>query len=274
VIVTYWGVRGSIPAPGPQTVHFGGNTSCVSIQIDDRVLIIDAGTGIRALGADLLGGSQEICILLSHLHADHVIGFPFFAPLYERGRRIHLLDHKSDGAHWSLLDLFDGVRFPHPRDLCGSAHRVGGDVLGFLREWGFDVARLAMNHPGGSFGYRITHAGHSLVHLTDHELFPPRTPVSSFADTVEFCRGADLLSADAQYLTAELDTCRGRGHSSVEQVCELARQSGVKRLLLFHHDPSRTEEAVGEVEEEARAALAGTGIQCAAAHEGLTVELG
>jgi phosphoribosyl 1,2-cyclic phosphodiesterase len=273
VIVTYWGVRGSIPVPGPETVHFGGNTACVSIRIEDRVLILDAGTGIRALGDALLGGTEEIYVLLSHAHADHVIGFPFFAPLFEPDRRVHVLDHPGCGGPWSLLDLFDGVRFPHPTDRSGACERVGGDVLGFLRERGFDVARLALNHPGGSFGYRVRHGERVLVHLTDHELHPPYVAVTAFAEVVEFCRGADVLSADAQYLAAEMAGWRGRGHSSVAEVCELARTSEVKRLVLFHHDPRRTDDALRDVEQEARVALAGSGILCTAAYEGLSFQL-
>jgi phosphoribosyl 1,2-cyclic phosphodiesterase len=275
VIVTYWGVRGSIPVPGPETVRFGGNTACVSVEMDGRVLVLDAGTGIRVLGEALRGTEKEIYLLLSHAHADHVIGFPFFAPLYEPRCRVRVLDHHAqDGAAgWSLLDLYDGIRFPHPGDLSAGCGRVRGDAVEILRGRGFDISRIALNHPGGAFGYRITHRGRSFVHLTDHELDPPGPAPTSFAEIAAFCRGAEVLSHDAQYLSAELAAFRGRGHSSVSQVCELAVASGVRQLILFHHDPHRTDDALLAVEAEARASLAHTGIRCTAAYEGLVCEL-
>jgi phosphoribosyl 1,2-cyclic phosphodiesterase len=274
VIITYWGTRGSIPVPGPDTMRFGGNTACLSVEIDGRVLVIDAGTGIRPLGDALLASEQDIFLLLSHPHADHVIGFPFFAPLYRAGRRIFLLDHASGGDGWSLLELFDDRRFPRPVDLAAHVTRVRGDVVEFLREQGIRLARLPLNHPGGSYGYRIESEGRSFVHLTDNELHPPGTPPTPLAEVVRFCQGADVLSHDAQYLDDEVSRYGGRGHSSVAQVCDLAARSGVGHLVLFHHDPARTDAALLAVEAEARAMLAGAGIACTAAYEGLVLELG
>lgn len=124
-----------MPTPGAHTVRYGGNTVSVSVEIEGKVLILDAGTGIRALGTALMGTDEEIFLLLSHLHTDHILGFPYFHPLYEPGRQVHLLDYQKDGKAWSLLDLLNGVHFPLcPEDLLCSYHRVQSDGLAYLRE--------------------------------------------------------------------------------------------------------------------------------------------
>ena len=177
--VTFWGVRGSTPAPGAAFARYGGHTTCVSVVVGDRVLVLDAGTGIRPLGRSLVGLDEELFVLLTHLHADHVIGFPFFAPLYEEDRLVHLLDHREeDEGSWSPLALFDGVHYPlHPGDLPCAVRRVGGDPVAYLAEHGIELARQEVNHPGGAFGYRVTHEGRSFVFIPDNELDPPARDV-------------------------------------------------------------------------------------------------
>jgi phosphoribosyl 1,2-cyclic phosphodiesterase len=274
VIVTYWGVRGSLPTPGPATVRYGGNSACVSVEVDGVVLVFDAGTGIRALGKALAGSRKEIFILLSHLHLDHVMGLPFFAPLHDPRARVRVLACRPGVSETSLLDLFDGVWFPRTEGLVSACRPGSGQGIGVLRELGLELATVALNHPGGAIGYRVTHRGCTLAHLTDNELYPPAgEQTTGFEELVEFCRGADLLSHDAQYRCDEWSRFRGRGHSAVNHVCELARRSAVKRLVLFHHDPSHDDEAMDAIEAEARVSLAGSGIRCSAAREGLTVEL-
>jgi len=169
MIVKFWGVRGSMPTPGAHTVRYGGNTVSVSVEIEGKVLILDAGTGIRALGMALMGTDEEIFLLLSHLHTDHILGFPYFHPLYEQGRQVHLLDYQKGGKAWSLLDLLNGVHFPLcPEDLLCSYHRVQSDGLAYLRAHGFAVEALPVNHPGGAFGYRLTHQGRRLLPNIPH----------------------------------------------------------------------------------------------------------
>lgn len=270
--VTFWGVRGSTPAPGAPFVRYGGHTTCVSVVVGESVLVLDAGTGIRPLGRSLVGLDEELFVLLTHLHADHVIGFPFFAPLYEEGRTVHLLDY--DTASWSPLALFDGVHYPlHPGDLPCAVRRVGGDPVTYLAEQGIELARQTVNHPGGAFGYRITHEGRSFVFIPDDELDPPSRAVDR-AEIVAFCRGADVLCHDAQYLASEMAERRGWGHSSVEQAVELAIEAGVGNVVLFHHDPDRTDDDLDVVHESAASRLASHGIGCVVAFEGLTFELG
>lgn len=274
MVVTFWGVRGTLPVPGEQTLRYGGNTSCLSVAIDDQVLILDAGSGIRPLGTTLVGTEQTIYILLTHLHADHLLGFPFFPPLFEPERHVHVLDYTYDGLTWSLLQMFDGFHMPlRHTELPARPLRVEGDVLAYLRARGLHVARLPVNHPGGGYGYRVEHNGRTFVHMPDNELRPPRPGVTSFEAFTAFCAGADVLCHDAQYLTSDMPGKRGWGHSLLQDVCDLARAARVGELLLFHHDPARTDAHLDAVQAEAQALLAPDGIPCRVAFEGLTLHL-
>ena len=272
--ITFWGVRGSTPAPGADFVRYGGHTTCVSVVVGDRVLVLDAGTGIRPLGRSLVGGERDLFVLLTHRHADHLLGFPFFAPLYEAGRTVHLLPLGDSEARWLPLSLFDGVHYPlHPGDLPCAVYEVEGDAMGYLQEHGFDVVRQPLNHPGGAYGYRVTHRRRSFVFIPDNELAPP-DPTVGRGEIVAFCRGADVLCHDAQYLGAEIDERRGWGHSSVEEAIALAVEAGVGHLVLFHHDPDRTDEELDEVLAVAERRLAPHGIGCTVAFEGLAFDFG
>lgn len=273
MIVTYWGVRGSLPVPGPDTVRYGGNTACVGVEIAGRLLVLDAGTGIRALGEALRGAPREIVVLLSHRHADHLQGLPFFAPLFSGDRDVFLLDHPCGAGAWSALGMFDGVHVPMlPAQLAPTVRRVAEDPVSFLSSRGIAASRLQLRHPGGAFGWRLEEGGRAFVHLTDSEMEEGGED-AFFRECAEFCRGADVLSHDAQYLRAEMPRRRGRGHSSVERVCELAAEAGVGRLVLFHHDPERTDAELEGVERDARRRLEPLGIGCDAAREGMRIEL-
>ena len=278
---TFWGVRGSLPVPGPSVVRYGGNTSCVSVSLPptdgrpERHLVLDAGTGIRRLGRALAGHDAEIYLALTHLHNDHVQGFPFFDPLFERGRSLHLLDHHLGPIHGSLLDLFDGVHHPLlPAGIACDVERVRDEPEAFLAEQGFSVKRLVVNHPGGAYGYRIEPAGGggAFVHIPDCELEQPDGPVS-FDEMVEFCKGAAVLSHDAQYAYEEVPKRLGWGHSSARAACRLAAAAGVGELVLFHHDPDRDDEAVDELVARSRRLLAPEGIRVRGAAEGLRVAI-
>jgi phosphoribosyl 1,2-cyclic phosphodiesterase len=274
MIVTFWGVRGSRPVPGPTTLRYGGNTACVSVQRGHSMLVIDAGTGIVSLGEAVHEGVEEVLLLFTHRHLDHVQGLPFFEPLYVGGARIVLLDMPMGERFWSPLELFDGVSVPIARPrLDGRLTRVEGDPMTALRQRGWDVARVELRHPGGAAGYRVTEAGRSFAHLTDSELDEGRQDDGFFARCVEFCRGSDVLSHDAQYLAAEMAQWRGRGHSSVERVCDLAVAAGVGRLILFHHDPGRDDAALDEIGRLAEERLRPAGIPSMVAREGLALEL-
>ena len=275
--VTLWGVRGSIPAPGPETARYGGNTSCVSVEVDGKVLVLDAGSGIRNLGRRLMGGDEPIYLLITHNHWDHIQGFPFFVPAYQPDRKLHLFPfpHEAD-AECTLLTQMDGSRFPVTPDMLLSDHAcVREDPTTFLRGHGLEVQCIPANHPAGAYGIRVDHAGRSLVYIPDNELEPPGEKTTSFEDLVAFCRGVDVLIHDAQYLPEDMPHKHGWGHSVVEQTLALGAAARPKRLLLFHHDPERTDDQVAAIEQGAQAWCAEhcPDVACEAAREGTEILL-
>ena len=272
MIVKFWGVRGSYTTVRPEALRYGGYTSCVSFEIGDKLLVIDAGSGFRVLGNAIGEDIKEIYVLLTHLHRDHVNGFPFFAPLYQKGRTLHLIDYENGMQKWSLLSLLDGINYPmQPESIVAEHTIVSENPLAYLCEHGFNVQSLQMNHPGGALGYRINYNGSSVVHMPDNELGAPM-PVTPFERFVEFCQGADVLSHDAMYVEEDLPEKRGWGHSMLPKVCELAVAAGVKHLVLFHHDPERDDSEIDQIQARARFLLEPHGIECTAAYEGLKFE--
>lgn len=273
MMVTFWGVRGSIPVPGPETLRYGGNTSCVAVEADGRVLLLDAGTGIRRAVETVRRHGSEAFLALSHPHADHVQGFPHFDPLFDPTTTLHLPDWTAAGRRWSLLELFDGVHVPiPPAALRARIERPDEDATVYLRRHGWDIATLPLNHPGGAVGWRLRHAGRTFVHIPDNELHAAE-PVTPFERIVEFCHDADVLSHDAQLTESERAERSGWGHSTVDDACALAAAARVGRLVLFHHDPARTDEAIDTLCTEAEARLCPYDIPCVAASEGLRIEL-
>jgi phosphoribosyl 1,2-cyclic phosphodiesterase len=241
--IRFWGVRGSLPSPGPDTVRYGGNTPCVAVELGSLLLVFDAGTGIRRLGDSLTNWDGEICIVVSHLHWDHVQGLPFFAPLYGADRPLTLCVPPGQ-ASGGLIEIagMDGLHFPVVGDQVASRIAIRDDLPNDLLErHGARLHSLAVNHPGGTRAFRLEAGGRSLVHIPDNEIDPPYARAVEPGELVEFCRGADLLIHDAQYLPHELAAKRGWGHSEVSQVCDLAAAADVARLCLFHHDPARSD---------------------------------
>ena len=279
VTVTFWGVRGSIPSPGRQTARYGGNTSCVSIEgvnvVDGlrRIGILDAGTGVRALGQTLLNDDVEIIFLLSHTHWDHIQGFPFFAPLYQENRTIYLsrLEERK-GLFEQLLQQMDGTHFPLTQAQIGAKLESLSEVqLQQFVDSGYRVTRIRANHPGEAWGFRADLQSCRIVYMPDNELVPPYVPITSMDALADFCRNADVLIHDSQYLESERQIKSGWGHSVIGDVCELALRANVKHLVLFHHDPDRTDAQIDQIQTECRAFFAsrGSDILCTAAYEGM-----
>ena len=276
--IKFWGVRGSIPSPGPSTVRYGGNTPCVSIDLGgDKTLILDAGTGIRELGKTLALRNTDIFILVSHIHWDHIQGFPFFIPIYQQNRTIYMFPLQDGTIFCSLIEQMDGAHFRlSPEDLPSQCHFITGNGMGFLGQQGFDVSHIAINHPGGGYGYRIENGGRWVVYLTDNELHPPHgNKATDLDEFIQFCKDAEVLIHDAQYLKQDMPQRHGWGHSLVSQACELAVAAGGKHLVLFHHDPDRTDNELDLIQEDTRSWFKTKNhtIQCTAAFEGLTLEM-
>jgi phosphoribosyl 1,2-cyclic phosphodiesterase len=260
----FLGVRGSIATPGAAFAGVGGNTSCVEISAGDTRIILDAGTGLRALGDERLRqGLRHHTILLSHLHWDHLQGLPFFSPVYVPGHRVEI----ATGPNGTLplteavAALFSAPFFPVEfpavseqlslRELRANERFTIGDIT-------ISMARL--NHPDPVYGFRLEAGGHSIVYATDTEHYSCVDPTLR-----KLAAGADILIYDCQYRPEEYPARVGWGHSTWQAGAELARAAGVPQLVLFHHDPGRTDEQVAEIEREARAALPGT----VAAREGM-----
>lgn len=285
--VRFRGVRGSISAPGAGTARYGGNTSCVELRCGDQILVLDAGTGIRSLGADLVEefGSRSIAasLLISHTHWDHIQGLPFFAPLYAAQNRIQLIGANGDqfALERALRNQMQSLHFPVTLDemlgLSGFAHMDSQHMqLGEFR-----IERIALNHPGGCAGFRISACGVSVAYLPDHE---PYRHVRNGANgtknqpTMEeltrFVRGVDLLILDTQYTETEYKQRIGWGHGCLTDSVALAVEAGVHRLSFFHHDPSHLDDQIDEMVRDARRLVDPLQMEIDAASENQIILLG
>jgi phosphoribosyl 1,2-cyclic phosphodiesterase len=289
ILVRFWGVRGSIPTPGPRTRRYGGNTSCVEVRVDDTILIFDAGTGLRELGVQLLRGRPKdltLHLFLSHPHWDHIQGFPFFAPAYVESTTLYVYGPRGDDKNYQLLsgqmsNAYFPVRFSDlganivSRSFAGASVKAG-DVT---------VHSFGQKHPGGSVGFRVEHDGKSIVFATDSELdqvlvnpavvkTSPDALRELPADLIEAASGADLLVADAQYTDIEYAQKVGWGHPRATTVVDFAVQAGVRQLALTHHDPMHSDRDVDlmVLECQERAVAHGAELEVFGAREGVTLK--
>jgi len=244
--VKLWGTRGWVAAPGADTARYGGNTSCVEVRhADGTVLILDAGTGIRRLGASLDASQRRVDVLLSHLHMDHIQGLGFFAPVHDPAVEVHVWGPGSTTQNlWTRLARYlSPPLFPvYLRDLPWlHLHDVG---VGEFEIGPFQIATGLICHPGATLGYRIATSGATLAYLPDHE---PALGLrgaylsGEWTSGYGLAAGADLLIHDGQYTDAEYAECVGWGHSSIRQALGFARLADVRRLVLFHHNPTHTD---------------------------------
>lgn len=267
--IRYWGVRGTVAVPGFQTVRYGGNTSCVTVEWGDNVLVIDAGTGAIPLGRQLLGTKKRTFMLFSHLHLDHIRGFPLFAPLYNADSSLTLIGFERDGVDWFPTDMLDGKHFPtNVRNIPASIAKTPSSLMSSVLGVDAELTLLPINHPGGANAVRVRGGGRSFVHVADNELVPH---TQSWHDVVEFSQNADVLSHDAQYTESEYVGKTGWGHSTWQRVCDVGREASVGQVVLFHHDPERSDDALDEIQEEA--AEYSAPIPCSVAYEGLQLKL-
>ena len=279
IIVDFWGVRGSVPSPGPTTTRYGGNTSCVSITADDKILILDAGTGIRNLGSAIMSKPDlEIFVIVTHSHWDHIQGFPFFTPIYQPNRPVHMFPtlHKKNVVLASLIDQMDGAHFPiTPDQVPSNFNFVTENPLEFLESNGFHLEMVPMNHPGKAFGYKITIDDKIICYFTDNEIDPPYEKSIELNELTNQCRNADILIHDAQYTEDDMPLKHGWGHSLISQVTELGKSAEVKNLVYYHHDPERTDDLLDKELEKAVKTLKenGSSVQPYFAYEGLKLTL-
>jgi len=250
MLITFYGVRGSIAAPGPTTVKYGGNTTCIHVRMNNgRNVILDAGTGIRKLGIEMVKHDDPLLLLLSHGHWDHIQGYPFFEPIYQKDRDIVICQgtEESTISLRGLLEQMDGSNFPvHAGDLPSTITTVH-EVEDYLGKEDFRTVRQNLNHPGGGHAYRVEEDGVSFAFVTDNELDPPDQPSTTYDEWVEFCQGVDVLIHDAQYIERDMPLKHGWGHSLISQVRDLAIDANVKNLVMFHHDPERTDSELDEI---------------------------
>lgn len=283
--VRFWGTRGSIPAPGPRTERYGGNTPCVELRVGDALFICDAGTGIRELGTQLMkdsaGRPVNGHIFITHTHWDHIQGFPFFVPAYAPGNHFNI--HSAHGVQNSFEKIFRGLMDPayFPVALGDMAAKLDFiEVGGPLDYDGVRVRTTFSNHPGVNLAYRFEADGRSIVYLTDHETYQAMHQTTDFAikqDRLveEFCRGTDLLICDAQYTDEDYKIKKGWGHSRFRDTVALGIASGAKVLALYHHDPWHEDALLDAIEGESRELIkrAGAKLECFAAREGQVIQL-
>jgi phosphoribosyl 1,2-cyclic phosphodiesterase len=304
--IRFWGVRGSIPVPGPQTNRYGGNTSCVEVRPKQGPhLILDAGTGLRRLGKEMMQtafgeGKGRAHLLISHTHWDHIQGLPFFSPLYQEGNQFYVYARQRDDTHLRAVfasqteDPYFPVPFNHVkanvafRELVEGARFEIGDVK---------VACTRLNHPWIAMAYRLDCDGASMVYCTDtapftdilleHEFIstPPKPGESLDPDHAEklrrmrenlvsLCKGAHLLIYDTQFTPDEYRAKPHWGHSTPLDAIEIGLAAKVKTVALYHHAPERTDEEMDDILKATRKQVSGSGLEIIAASESLELTLG
>jgi phosphoribosyl 1,2-cyclic phosphodiesterase len=259
--VRFWGVRGSLPCPGPATKRYGGNTPCVEVRCGKRLIILDGGTGLRELGDALIaeGGPIHADLLLTHCHYDHVIGIPFFAPFFQPQHRFRmwagnlLPDFRLKGVMENMMSepLFPIGIDMFKADIEYRDFRAGESIA---PGEGVTIRTVALNHPGGATGYRIEYRGRSVAYLTDNE---GRREDRDEA-LIAAAKDADLVIYDTAYTEDEIEAKKGWGHSTWQDGVRLANAAGAKTFCLFHHAPEHDDAAMDVLLAEARAARPGT----------------
>jgi ribonuclease BN (tRNA processing enzyme) len=299
MLVTFWGVRGSYPIARRDNIRYGGNSTCIEVQSPgEDPLIVDGGSGIRVLGHALLrgvfgSGGGRASILIGHTHWDHILGYPFFGPFYQRGNRFTFYSAGQAEADLPLIlegqhqELHFPVPFEELRAEMAFERIQPGETF---QAGGFTVRSVQLNHPGMTLGYRVEIGGAAVVIFTDTARIgavqqgagmKERVEDEGLAafrerfrrDLVDLVDGADLLVHDSHFLEEEIVGKEHWGHSTALDALELAREAGVRHLMLFHHAPEHSDAVVDHKLACARKAAQGTGVQVSAASEGMAVEI-
>lgn len=268
--VTFWGVRGSIACPGPATAGYGGNTACLEIRAGNKLLIFDAGTGLKPFGGALAkqGGALDVDWFFTHTHFDHIQGIPFFSPLYDRRNRFrlragHLMPEMN--LKQVLSEMMSAPLFPIPIGIfaaqiefadfrAGETHDLGGGVV---------VKTAPLNHPNRATGYRVEVGKKAICYVTDTEHVPGRLDTN----VLKLIEGADIVVYDCTYTDQEYPAHVGWGHSTWQEGVRLVEKAGAKRLAIYHHDPDHDDTFMDNVAAEAEKMRPGTFV----AREGTTI---
>ena len=259
-LVRFWGVRGSIACPGPETVRYGGNTACVEMRCGGHILIFDAGTGLRPLGLALMAEAPlDADLFLSHTHLDHIVGLPFFQPLFCPENRIRLWSGHlapEHGLRDVICKMMTAPLFPVPVELLEAAAGYNDFACGatLTPKPGVVLRTAALNHPDCACGYRVEYKGKSVCYVTDTE-----HRAGGLDETIlGLIAGADLVIYDSTYTDEEYPAFAGWGHSTWQEGVRLCDAAGVGTLVLFHHDPTHDDAVMDEIAAAAEAARPGT----------------
>ncbi|TET24477.1 MAG: MBL fold metallo-hydrolase [Candidatus Cloacimonadota bacterium] len=279
MFITCWGARGSIPISGKEVTKYGGDTACLEVRTEnDEVIIIDAGSGIRGLGNKLLEEKRKKCsILFTHVHWDHIIGFPFFKPLYFKENHIHIYGCPFVGRSFKQL-ISESMMFPYfpvkfkdiqekmiYHEICKRHFRIDS----------VEVTPIYLSHPNQGIGYKLTENGKSFVFLTDNELTYKHPGGLSRQEYVEFCMNADLLLHDSEYTKEEYKITKMWGHSIYNDALLLALDAKVKQFGLFHHNQNRSDKALNDIVRDCRERIkrSNARLKCFAVAQGMKISI-
>jgi phosphoribosyl 1,2-cyclic phosphodiesterase len=250
--IRIWGARGSISVSEEDTIKYGGNTCCLEVELpNNKVLIIDAGTGIRSLGQKINKENKtEIYMLITHVHLDHIRGFPFFTPIYNPSCNLYIDGHPSSEKGLKYIfsnNNLPGI-FPIEYDVLKANITYSSNILKKpITLEGITIDSCPLSHPQGSLAFRFKENNKTVVFMTDNELSLDENSKGAINKFTEFCKDADVLIHDSQYAPEEYIKYEGFGHSHYELSIQLAHKANVKKLLLFHHDPTRTDEQLENI---------------------------
>lgn len=274
-VVQFWGVRGSVPAPGKETIRYGGNTSCIEMRVAGQRLIFDGGTGLRVLGEELINEMPvEAYMFFTHYHWDHIQGFPLFTPAFTTGNCFHIYGAIPPEGESMKQHFIERVLHPNsPVPLSG----LQADLRFYTLEHhqkivldGIEIETGTLNHPNSAMGYRVTWNGRTAVYCSDTEHFPDRLDES----VMHLARDADVLIYDAMYTDDEYHNPKspkvGWGHSTWQEALKMAEAANVKRVVIFHHDPTHSDDFLDKIAEEVQAAFP----KAIMAREGLILPVG